>query len=195
MVSIENVSENGVQISWKDNTSEPGALQIFRRTKNENYEVIYQTDNRDISIWTDTSVTIGETYWYQIAIQGIGGTIRSYAVRATIPAYPPLAPENVLAEQEEGKLHFRFSYQYKAHGFSLFEWVDGKRNLLQSISYDDMDPESEGVFQITLQEYDSTKDRTYFVCAYITIPDTPSKEKTLYSSPSNFIRITGIESE
>ncbi len=195
MVSIENVSENGVQITWKDNTSEPGALQVFRRTKNSSYEVIHQTNDRNISIWTDTNVTIGETYWYQIGIQGIGGTIRSYAVRATIPAYPPLAPENVQVEKEDQKLHFRFSYQYKAHGFTLFEWVDGKRKPLQSISYDDMVPDSDCLYQITIEEYDSTKDHIYFVCAYVTIPDKPSKEKTLYSSPSNFINITGIDSE
>jgi hypothetical protein len=193
MVSMENVSENGVQIAWKDNTNEPGALLIYRKTLKNDYEIIHQTDRRDVSVWTDTSVTIGETYWYQVAIQGLGGTIRSYAVRATIPSYPPLAPENVQYEKEEDSLRFFFSYSYKAEGFTLFEWDNGERKPLQSISYEDFDPENENLYSILLEDYDSSSDHLFFVCSYITIAESSSKKERLYSSPSNFITVRGVE--
>jgi hypothetical protein len=193
MVSIENVSENGVQIAWKDNTTEPGALLIYRKTLKNDYEMIHQADPRAVSVWTDTNVTIGETYWYQVAIQGLGGTIRSYAVRATIPSYPPLAPENVQYEKEGDSLRFFFSYPYKAEGFTLFEWDNGEKKPLQSISYEDFDPEDESLYSITLEEYDSTSDHLYFVCSYITVSKSSSKKERLYSSPSNFIQIQGVK--
>ncbi|MDD4615080.1 MAG: DUF4932 domain-containing protein [Caldisericia bacterium] len=193
MVSVENVSENGVQIAWKDNTTEPGALLIYRKTLKKDYEIIHQTDLRDVSVWTDPNVTIGETYWYQIAIQGLGGTIRSYAVRATIPSYPPLAPENVQYEKEENSLRFFFSYSYKAEGFTLFEWDNGEKRPLQSISFEDFDPENENIYTIILEEHDSASDHLFFVCSYITVSKSSSKKERLYSSPSNFIQIEGVK--
>ncbi len=183
MVGIENVSENGVQLFWKDNTTEPGALQIFRKSSLGSYDVIFSQEERNIGVWTDRDVEIGETYWYKIAINGEGGTIKSYAVKAEIPVYPPLSVEKVTYEVTDSKIIFRFSYPYKAEGFTLFEWNDGVPE-----EWNDIDTTSETEYEIEI-DIPYAGDYIFYFCSYIKTESKFGTEEKTYSPPSNFMRI------
>ena len=183
-VSIDNQSENGVQLSWKDNTTEPGALLILRKNSNNEYEIIHEQESRDLTVWTDRNVIIGETYWYKIAIRGIGGTIKSNAIKAIIPSYPPLSPENVRFTQDKSTIVFSFEYPYEAEGFTLFEFVDNEKKEIMSIDFTD-----ESTQEITLEEAHEG-DHVYYICAYITIQNKELENEKLYSTASNFLSVT-----
>ncbi|MDD4028295.1 MAG: DUF4932 domain-containing protein [Caldisericia bacterium] len=183
-LTVLNASENGVQLSWKNNAIEPCKVYILRKTKMDEFMVLHEMEDSQAFAWTDSSIERDTQYLYVIAVKGEKGEIRSIGVSTAIPISPPLAPVSISYSLEDSSIVFSFEYPFKAEGFTLFEWTGE-----ESVEITSLDRTEEDLQTISVNDV-STGTHTYYICSYITVLNDEQEEEMVYSPPSSFLPIT-----
>jgi FtsP/CotA-like multicopper oxidase with cupredoxin domain len=90
-----------IALTWSDNSGNETGF-VLQRSENGGAFQTVATPGANVTSYTDTPVTSGSSYRYQIAAQNGSGT-SSYAVSAaiTVPP-PPAAPSNMVATLQAG---------------------------------------------------------------------------------------------
>ncbi len=97
--SLSILSDNAVNLIWKDNSDNESGFQIERADENSGYIVIYTTSTDDTT-WTDSLANPGITYYYRIrAFNDYGYSGYSNVLEVVIKINePPVAPSSLKAE-------------------------------------------------------------------------------------------------
>jgi hypothetical protein len=183
-LTVLNASENGVQLSWKNNTIQTSTLSILRKTPMSEYVVIHEMEDSQAFAWTDSSIERGGKYIYAIAVKGEKGQIVSAGITAKIPSNPPLAPTNIETTLDGTTASFSFLYPFKAEGFALFEWNGEDANLIVRKELQDAENQT-----LTVEDL-PPGNHTFYICSYITIQNSEQEDEVLYSTPSTLLKIT-----
>jgi hypothetical protein len=161
-------SQNGVQISWNDNSVDEIGFMIYRKEiGDQDYVKIGEAPANQISLpyyntvnFRDNKVTIGKTYVYVISTVGEKGEIYSNSTEVTISAIKPVSIKKleVNYNKEKTKLTFSWFYPFYCEGFKIYE-ISDKRVLVGEIPAD-----KSGEFEIDIP---SAGKHTYVITAWI----------------------------
>ncbi|MDN5205237.1 fibronectin type III domain-containing protein [Fulvivirgaceae bacterium BMA10] len=99
-LSASSTSMTTIDLSWTDNSSNETGFEIERSTVSGSGYTLITTTNSDITSFTDSGLTAGTTYYYQIrAINGVGQSTYTSETNATtdpLPS-PPAVPSSLQA--------------------------------------------------------------------------------------------------
>ncbi len=92
------ISENQIDLTWQDNSTDEGGFDIQRKTGTGSFATI-ATVGADVTAYSDTGLTSDTTYTYRV--QATKGSLVSgwsnEASATTLPPTPPAAPSNLAA--------------------------------------------------------------------------------------------------
>lgn len=171
-------SQNGVQISWFDNSPDESSFHVYRKELGEtDFTEIGKTPANQ-NYFRDNHVAIGKSYLYIISAEGEMGEIFSNQIEAKIIAIKPIAPKKftITWNEDKTKLVFTWMYPFYVEGFKLYETTTG-RTLIG-----EMTPDKN---EFTL-DIPAIGEHTYVITAWI----KGEKDKILESFDSKITRIT-----
>jgi hypothetical protein len=119
-------SQNGVQISWNDNSTNEDSFTIYRKEKGGEEFVMIGKVPANQNYYRDNQVVIGEIYQYVVSAVGEKGEILTNKSEAKIVSTRPIAPRKltITRNEEKTKIVFHWEYPFFCEGFKIYEVTD-----------------------------------------------------------------------
>ena len=141
-LNILYASDNGVQLSWNDNSSDELGFMVYRRkSKNEAFVPISELlppNNTPFQVcYRDEDVSEDEWVEYRVAAVGKYGEIFTNRSSIKIPVKAPLAPRDInwKYNAEKKTITIFWKYLFKVDGFKIYS-IGEERKLVDTLSSD-----------------------------------------------------------
>lgn len=122
-LKTDYASQNGVQISWRDNSLDESSFIIYRKELGDpDFFVIDEIPANQV-YYRDNKVQFGKTYQYLVSAVGEKGEIFSNKTEAKIVSIRPISPKKLSAKisEEKTKITFTWKYSFFCDGFKLYD--------------------------------------------------------------------------
>jgi beta-glucanase (GH16 family)/fibronectin type 3 domain-containing protein len=95
---VATASTSAITLSWLNNSYYSTAILIYRKTGTNGTWAQLADTYYNTSTYTDTTAVLGDTYYYQVRVQGviISGSPGSYTTTTAYSAYSPIASSTLL---------------------------------------------------------------------------------------------------
>jgi fibronectin type 3 domain-containing protein len=125
---------SSVNLTWKDNDSSAKGYYVLRATDGTNFSTIGTLNSASAAGYTDTTVTSGHAYQYEV--KAFNGTATSAASNVDYVVTPLLTPTGLTATVSGATINLQWTgHDTTATGYAIFRATDGKTfTVLKSLT-------------------------------------------------------------
>jgi hypothetical protein len=122
-LKTDYASQNGVQISWRDNSADESEFVIYRKELGDLDFIEIDKVPANQSHYRDNQSQIGKTYQYVISALGEKGEIFSNKTEAKIIPIRPISPKklSVKISEDKTKITLTWKYPFYCDGFKVYD--------------------------------------------------------------------------
>ena len=128
-LSSTNVSVNGVNLKWDDNSRDEDGFKVYRKEGENSDFTLLATLKKNTEEFEDIDIKAGKKYSYKVSsFNSNGENFAPLPVYVTVPKTKPSKPENFSVTSIYGKnAKFAWEYSKNTDGFTIYELLESER--------------------------------------------------------------------